>query len=364
MISIIVPVYNIEKYIKASVTTMLNQTYKDIEIILIDDGSTDKSGYICDEMSKKDDRIKVIHQENGGAAAARNAGLNKMTGEYVTFIDGDDLVAPDYIQRLYDDIKKAGSDITICGYDTVGEDFYLYKTVDGRRKDSENTDDSTEILTEESTKKSTEESTEELTEESKQSSSIMIYNREEGIIKLLYQEDCDSQMWVKLYKSELFKDIRFPVGNIYEDFAIIYKVFSKAKRVSYGSHKGYYYLERNTGTTLKKFSPKKMDIVDTAEANEIYLNEFFEKSGYDTGLLKKALASKNIRVNFHIYMQIPRDAENKEYRKRAENNIKKYRKIVLLDKRARKGTKAAILITYLGFGVFYNCKNLKKIGKK
>lgn len=125
LISIIVPVYNVEKYIRRCVDSIINQSYKNIEIILVDDGSIDKSGLICDEYSKKDERIKIIHKENGGLGFARNSGLEIAKGEYVTFIDGDDYVGINHIESLLSLIKEKGTDTCIAGYTKVYSNYQI-----------------------------------------------------------------------------------------------------------------------------------------------------------------------------------------------------------------------------------------------
>lgn len=128
LISIIVPVYNVEQYLDDCLISIINQTYKNLEIILIDDGSTDKSGKICDEYAKKDSRIIVIHKENGGVSSARNAGLRIAKGAYIGFVDPDDWIAEDMYEVLYSNAKKYDADVSVC----------KYKIVKNRRKDNLN----------------------------------------------------------------------------------------------------------------------------------------------------------------------------------------------------------------------------------
>jgi len=125
MISIIVPIYKVEKYLRICIDSLINQTYKDIEIILVDDGSPDNCGKICDDYASKDLRVKVIHQPNAGVSAARNAGLSVARGEYIGFCDPDDFVAPDMFQTLFDAIKKHGADLGACGYNYYSEEYIL-----------------------------------------------------------------------------------------------------------------------------------------------------------------------------------------------------------------------------------------------
>ena len=115
-ISIIIPVYNVETYIHKCIGSVLAQTYRNIEVILVDDGSPDNSGIICDEYAKKDKRVIVIHKKNGGLSDARNAGIDAATGDYIVFVDSDDYIAPDMIEKLYETQKRNNADITVCGY--------------------------------------------------------------------------------------------------------------------------------------------------------------------------------------------------------------------------------------------------------
>ena len=120
-ISVIVPIYNTEKYLARCIESILCQTYTNLEIILVDDGSTDKSGDICDFYARKDNRVKVVHKENGGAAAARNFALNMVTGQYIGFVDSDDYTDIEMYQKLYEKAKQENADIVVCGYYGVQE---------------------------------------------------------------------------------------------------------------------------------------------------------------------------------------------------------------------------------------------------
>ena len=121
-VSVVLPIYNVEKYLKKSVQSVQNQTYRNLEIILVDDGSKDSSGRICDELSKEDSRIQVVHKNNGGLASARNSGYEVATGEYVMYIDSDDCVKEDTVKKCVDAIERDKSDVVIFGYEKVSED--------------------------------------------------------------------------------------------------------------------------------------------------------------------------------------------------------------------------------------------------
>lgn len=317
LVSIVVPVYNVAEYVGVCINSLVSQTYKNIEIFLVDDGSTDNSTEICKDWAARDSRIIFIHKANGGAASARNAALDRCRGQYITFVDSDDYIDDNYIEVLHAAIEKTRADISICGW--------------------KNETDS--VLRKPDTAKGS-----------------VIYSKIEAMNKLLYQEEFDTAMWAKLYKAELFEEIRFPEGNIYEDIAIIYKVFEMAEQVVYVSYEGYHYLLREAGTTLKRFTTKKMDLIDVVEEMEAYILEQCPE-------VQSAMRSKFVRANFHIYLQIPQEREFATERMRIENNINKYRRSVLKDKRTRRGTKAALLLSGISYGLFYRLKNLRQLGK-
>ena len=228
LISIVVPVYNVEKYLKKCIDSIINQTYENLEIILVDDGSTDNSKKICDEYILKDNRIKVIHKENGGLSDARNVGVDKAKGEYIVFIDSDDWIDEKMIEILYYIIKKNNSDISICDY------FLAYNE-----------------------------------EEQNQKEEIQFYqfNNIEAL-KKLYDENLNIIMTItccKLFKKILFSDIKFPKGKIHEDEFTTYKLLYKSKKISYTNEKMYYYRQREDSITHRKFSIKNLDAVDAFE---------------------------------------------------------------------------------------------------
>lgn len=320
LISVIVPIYNLEKYLEKCIKSLLNQKYSNLEIFLVDDGSKDASGAICDKYGALDERIRVIHQENAGAAAARNAALDVCTGDYITFVDGDDYIDESFIQVLVENLEKNAAQISICGWQDVYESTIVEKQP---------------LVGEE-----------------------VLYNTQQALENMLYQRQFDTAMWSKLYKRELFDGIRFPVGNVYEDIAIIYKVFCRAERVSYVDYKGYFYLLREQGTTLQAFKLKKMDLIDVVDEMAEYLLPKFPQ-------IRNAILCKYIRANFHIYLQIPPEkTAYPEEKRRIEKNIKQYRKDVLGDKNAQRGTKVALLCSYISLPLLVKFKSLKQYGKK
>lgn len=213
MVSIIVPVYNVEKYLSHCIDSILIQTYKNIEIILVDDGSTDRSGYICDDYKRKEDRIVVIHKKNGGLSSARNAGLEIAHGEYISFVDSDDWIAPEFIETHIQNIKKSNADISICRYWNIKE--RNIKAIQERK-----------------------------------GKEFCILTKEEAIDSMFIYNKFQSQVWCMVFKRELFDDIKFPYGRTYEDQAVTYKLIWESTRIVFTNEKLYYYYYNPNGICL------------------------------------------------------------------------------------------------------------------
>ena len=219
-ISVIIPVYNVEKYLKRCLDSVINQTYKNLEIILVDDGSTDNSGKICDEYAKNDKRIIVIHKENGGVSVARNIGLDICTGDYVNFIDSDDWIDLKFFKKLYDNLLKSHADISCCDYIRTEK----YKNL------------------------------------KKEFLNYMDYYGE-NILEVYLEKELTSPC-NKLYKKELWQNIKFPANKTNEDICTIFKIFLKSKIVIYTEEKLYYYYKHSDSTIKSKFSNKNLDLLD------------------------------------------------------------------------------------------------------
>lgn len=229
LISIIVPVYNVEKYLKRCLNSILAQTYSNIEILLIDDGSTDQSGQICDDFAKLDSRIHVLHKVNGGVSTARNLGIKQAKGEYVTFVDSDDYVDEDLISYLYGLIQYANTKMSVC----VNR-LYNEKT---RNLQSSINDGKKEVLT-----------------------------VHESIKRLLYHQNFFVSPCAKLYRKDLFWDIKYPAGKLYEDVAVTYQLVIKAGLIAYGCSDKYTYCVRGNSITRSAFNPRQLDLVEAADS--------------------------------------------------------------------------------------------------
>lgn len=217
-ISVIIPIYNVEKYLYKSIESVINQTYKNLEIILIDDGSIDNSSQICDEWKKKDNRIKVIHKENGGVSSARNLGLEKATGSYIAFLDPDDYIEATMYEKLYNSILKNNSNLAMCGFKFVYENNHNEKIVNeiNLPKIVEN--------------------------------NIYPYLLNIGYIEKenqLHTQNIMGCVWRALFSKELLNNLYFEKLAVCEDLAFIIDVFDRKPKVSIVNEPLYSYLQRN-----------------------------------------------------------------------------------------------------------------------
>ena len=223
LVSIIVPVYNVKDYLEKCVLSIINQTYKNIEIILVDDGSTDGCGALCDDLLKKDKRISVIHQNNGGLSDARNKGIDNSSGKYIMFIDSDDYIENNMVEVLYNGIIKNKGDIAICNF---------YKNRNG--KDIKHLFGNKSFIVE---------------DDSKYKYLCNIYAARTVV------------SWNKIYKRNLFDDIRFPKGMIHEDQWIITDLLKKSKKIIYLMDEYLYHYVKRSNSIMGTFDNKRYDIL-------------------------------------------------------------------------------------------------------
>lgn len=236
-ISVIVPVYNVEKYLAKCLDSILMQSYRDIEVILVDDGSPDKCPQICDAYADSDSRVKVIHKKNGGLSDARNAGLKVAVGEYVAFVDSDDWVHEAYIKELVLAAKSIDADVAVCDYQSVNE-FEVIEVKLNRAKPRE-------------------------------FDSI-------SAVKDIFS--ADTVLWVmtwnKLYRRSLFTEhkIEFPTGKIHEDNFTTYKLLYFANKIAYIGKPLYYYLKREGSIMSDKFNKRRLDVLEALDKTEKFID--------------------------------------------------------------------------------------------
>ena len=233
-ISIVVPIYKVEDYLERCINSILNQSFENFELILVDDGSPDRCGEICDEYAKKDNRIKVIHKENGGLSDARNAGLDIARGIFVGFVDSDDFIHKDMYSILYKAILDSKCDVAQCKFKYFHKEDELEKNIinDGKYK---------------------------------------IYTNIDAIEEMIDNKNLNVNVWNKLYKRELFDDIRFPKGKIHEDEFVTYKIFYKANSISYVDKEMYYYFSNDTGIMKNLNINSKFNWIEAVEERNEFL---------------------------------------------------------------------------------------------
>lgn len=328
MVSVIVPIYKVEKYLRSCVDSILQQTFSDIEIILVDDGSPDGCGAICEEYAQKDKRVRVIHKENGGLSDARNAGLDVCRGDYIVFVDSDDCIHPQMIEKLYQYCEKYEADLAICEF----QEF------------QEGTQPDRKILRDEIPDVKIIEKTE-----------IMTQLKSRNLITVV--------AWNKLYKAPLFTSLRYKKGYLHEDEFLIHQILQKCNRIVYTNERLYYYLrregsitgrismkyiqdelkayqerveflERNSYTEMKIETQKQIlhkiiyywpYMCNSDEGRELYekLKRIFEKYFSDADV-KKALTSTQVR-EYEIFQK----NEKKYFRNIRKNEIKENIKSML-----------------------------------
>lgn len=305
LISIIIPVYNVAEYLPKCLDSVVGQTYDKLEIIVVDDGSTDQSPEICDKYASVDNRIKVIHKQNGGLSDARNAGINIATGDYISFIDSDDWVHPGYITNLITNCSRSNAQIAIAKFIATNDDNYPCED---------------HILVQKA----------------------KILSPENAISDTLYQKSLDNSAWGKLYDARLFNNLRFKAGIGYEDLQLFYKIYEKADRIVAFDTPLYFYRLR-PGSYLNTFSIRRADVLDIVDEIENYMQKNHPS-------LLNAAKSRKLSANFNIIRLLSANkAFNVEIEKRCFDNIKRLRTECLFDPKVRFKNKIGILLSFLGY---------------
>lgn len=304
LVSIIIPVYNVEQYLPRCLKSVSAQTYSNLEIILVDDGSTDLSGKICEEFAKADSRVVVVHKENGGLSSARNTGIEISHGEYVTFLDSDDYLAVDFVEKTVRLCKYNNAQIAIMDMKYIRED------------DNDELKDS-------------------------KASKIIRLNSEKAIEASLYQAAFSCCVPAKLYKRKIVKDIRFPVGRLSEDLATCHLFLDKANKIIFVKKTGYYYRQRNS-SIMHTFTPKRLDALEWAKNIEMYCRNYHPR------IINSALC-RTFNVSVHLLLELPDFGDIHDlYIDEIWNEIKRTRFKTIIDYKARFRDKAAAIISFGG----------------
>lgn len=308
LISVIVPVYRAEDYLEQCIRSICSQTYTNLDIILVDDGSPDKCPQICDDFAKLDGRIRVIHKTNGGMAEARNVGTIQALGEYILYVDSDDIIHIDMIKRMYCYMIKSCAQAAICNYCAFESEVELLNC--------------------------------------KFQEIIQRYNGVEAAREMLYQR-IENTPWGKLLPRTVCEQFPFPTGRLYEDLFVMYKMLYCCNNIIFLDQPLYFYRLNNPNSVMHRtFSSKTFDLIDAGDeiVNFAIAN--------DQTLLAAAKARR-----FSAYSQVLRWIPNsdKEHQKRQMeiwNEIKKYRWDMIFDRNARMKNRLAALCTLLGRKTF------------
>lgn len=236
-ISVIVPVYKVEQYLNRCIRSIVDQTYKNLEIILVDDGSPDNCGAMCDLWAQKDPRIRVIHKENGGLSSARNAGIEAAVGSLISFVDSDDFLAPEVYSVLSDAIQQTGSDIAACRYEKFTDEAAI-------KADSD-------------------------------SGEYYCLNVETALKELIANGLVQQVVWNKLYRKAVIQDLPFEIGKQHEDEYWSYQVIGRSKQLVLCDHTGYFYYQRHESIMGTQYSLKRLDSIEAKCLRQQYLEKYF-----------------------------------------------------------------------------------------
>ena len=310
LISVIVPVYNVEGFLDQCLESIVAQSYRNLEILVVDDGSTDSSGDKCDRWAERDERIRVIHQPNGGLSAARNSALDAMSGEWVIMVDSDDVLHPEAAATLLATIQRHQADIAVGDYMIIGEnEAPHWPAVSGPEATCHD------------------------------------FSQQEAISAVFYQQGLTHSAWARVYRSELFNDIRYPVGRLYEDLAIIYPLLKKCKKIVKIDTIVYGYRQRES-SILGYFSPRRADVLNICEALE-------ENILHNDSQYLKAIRSRLLSACFNILLLSKQDKSNdhSQLQDRCWAGIKRLRLECLIDPHVRLKNKLGILASLAGRSV-------------
>lgn len=319
LISVVVPVYNTSQYLEGCLNSIIRQTYHNLEIVLVDDGSTDSSGEICDSFARMDPRFCVYHKRNGGLSDSRNYGIAKSHGEYIVFVDSDDIVDADLVEYLYELLLKYHTDLSICQHKVH---FASGKVIDyGSGKQDEK------------------------------------ISQKECFRRFLYDNGIDTSAWGKLYRKSLFDDIQYPCGQIFEDLATTYKLINRCDFVAVGNLSKYNYMLHGNSIVNGSFSTQKLTYSKIADAVIVDIVKKYPD-------LKKAGIARRVRARFTALNMII-ESKTKDYHAEEQKMcrfIKKYSKVVLKDAEVSRQEKVAIILVNINYSLYKTARMILRKG--
>lgn len=318
LVSVIVPVYKVEKYLAQCIESICGQIYSALEIILVDDGSPDSCGVICEEYAKKDSRIRVIHKQNGGLSDARNTGIDACTGAYITCIDSDDLVDSRYVSRMME-LMTENVDLVVCTPFLFSDDSELINADIECRQAPD------------------------------------VFQPVDALRELLRQRDYsfEPSAWGKLYRRELFgDDLRFPVGKYFEDLALTYQLVDRARAVVRIRDQLYFYRQRTNSQLNQEFNERMLSILEIADEMREYLLRMHPE-------LRKSANSRVISAYCYILIRLPDEPKWDNLKRRIYLKVKELRRGLLIFD-CRLANKVAVFCSYGGEKIFIALMNFLK----
>ena len=309
LISVVIPVYNVKPYLRMCADSVFAQTFRNLEIIFVDDGSTDGSGEICDELAKEDSRVRVIHQENGGLSAARNTGIYASTGSFLYFLDSDDAISPVTIAHLWTACIRTKADVAVG-------DFMRFSQ--------------TEVPDERRTFKSE------------------AFGTEETLRRMLMNEGFGHQAWGKLFRRGLWETLRFPPGLLYEDYAVIYDVMLGAKKTAAVTDALYFYRMQEGSIMHSRIGERNLTLLDTSARVTQMLSEAYP-----------SLRGPAVRLQIVTYMRFLSDMLETDYRlfpdvqRRIIDTVREHKKEFLHAPGVRRVDKMKLRALMAGKRIFY-----------
>lgn len=292
LISIVVPIYNVETFLSKCIDSIICQSYRNLQIILVDDGSTDNCGNICDEYASRDERIEVVHKQNGGLSDARNLGIERAKGKYITFVDSDDAIEFDMIEYLYSLLFENKADISVCQKLDVDENGQNLN-INGSSIDA----------------------------------TYVLHDNEACMHDFLAKRNISVTAWGKLYRMDLFHDIRYPLGKYHEDTFTTYKLIGLCKTIVVGSSPKYLYRHRKGSIMLQSFSVKHLDAIDANIEKMNYMRRYYPSE------VSIACADIIYSVNRCVYRMGKVGCFEKLYIDRFRNLYIEYLSCFLVDRR-------------------------------
>lgn len=311
LITIIVPVYNAKKYLRDCIESILSQTYHNLEIILIDDGSTDGSEKFVDDYAKSDKRIKVVHQKNMGLSDARNTGLKHATSKYITFVDSDDRIEPNMIENLFNALIDSQADIAICSF----KEIYPNSKTKGFSHNYPK----------------------------------QVFTTEQALANMLQENGFMVSATMKLFPTNYFKGIKFPVDKLHEDVGTTYKLIMEAKKIVFIPNEYYVYVHHNNSIINQTFDERKFDLIKLTDQMCDDIDQQYPD-------LKDITNERRMRARFSILRQIPL---NHPKTKEIVDYLKTHQEFITDNKKASKTDKLALKLALISSRLFQTAYKLK-----